>query len=239
MAIEPVKNDDPLSNDKVATLQLFGDLPRDALEAIAARCKVRRYAVGEHILHLHDSSSDLFFVLDGRVRILLYSPSGRDVSFRDLNSGEVFGELAAIDNGPRSASVVAHSQTTLAVLSRDDFMGLIHSHPSVSDALMKHLVALIRRYSQRVYELSTLSIEERIRIQLLRVAWEADGGASNRLRIPAPSLADLASLVSTTREAVSREISRLSRQGLVRREGREFVIEDLAALAETVEAYIA
>ena len=234
-----VNNETALSCEQIARLQLFGNLPRDALEAIASRCKVQRFAVGEHVLHLHDSSSDLFFVLDGRVRVLLYSPSGRDVSFRDLLSGEVFGELAAIDGGPRSASVVAHESTTLAVMSRDEFMDLAHHHPGVSDALLKHLVALIRRYSQRVYELSTLSVEERVRIQFLRIAWETNQGGNNVVRVPAPSLADLASLVSTTREAVSREISRLSKQGLMRREGREFVIEDLAALTKTVEAYIA
>ena len=77
-----------LSCEEIARLQLFGELPRDALEAIASRCKVRRFAPGEHVLHLHDSSTDLFFVLDGRVRVLLYSPYGRDVSFRDLNAGE-------------------------------------------------------------------------------------------------------------------------------------------------------
>jgi len=234
-----VHDDDTLSCERIARLQLFGDLPREALEAIASRCKIRRFTAGEHVLHLHDSSTDLFFVLSGRVRVLLYSPSGRDVSFRDLLSGEVFGELAAIDNGPRAASVVAQEATTLAVMPRDEFMDLAHRHPSVSDALLRHLVALIRRYSQRVYELSTLSVEERIRMQLLRIAWETDNSGTNFIRIPAPSLAELASLVSTTREAVSREISHLSRQGLLRREGREFVIEDLAALTATVEADLA
>ncbi|MFT5172565.1 MAG: CRP/FNR family cyclic AMP-dependent transcriptional regulator [Gammaproteobacteria bacterium] len=233
-----VNNDTVLSYEEVAQLQLFSELPREALLAIASRCKLRHFALGEHVLHANDSSSDLFYVVDGRVRVLLYSPSGRDVSFRDLLSGEVFGELAAIDGGPRAASVVAHQATKLAVMSRAEFMELTRLHPSVNEALLKHLVALIRRYSQRVYELSTLSVEERIRMQVLRIAWETDHSASTVIRVPAPSLADLASMVSTTREAVSREISRLSKLGLLRREGRELVIDDLAALTNTVEALV-
>ncbi len=224
-----------LTCEQVNALQLFGDLPRPVLEDIARRCRVRRFDAGEHVLHHHEASSELFFVLAGRVRVLLYSPSGRNVSFRDLDTGEVFGELAAIDGGPRAASVVANVDTVLAVLSRRDFLDLIAAHQSVASALLRHLVALIRKYSQRVYELSTLGVEERIRIELLRLAWEAaDGDQGAELR-PAPTLADLASLASTTREAVSREISRLTRSGLVERRGKSLLVRDIAKLSATVE----
>ena len=103
----------------------------------------------------------------------------------------------------------------------------------------RHLVGLIRRYSQRVYELSTLSVEERIRMQILRLAWERGNGASSATLDPAPSLADLASIVSTTREAVSREISRLAREGLVERKGRTLIVHDIAKLSATVEGELA
>ena len=228
-----------LTCEQVNGLQLFGELPREALEAIASRCRVRKFDSGEHVVHLHDESSDLFFVLEGSVRVLLYSPSGRDVSFRDLRDGEVFGELAAIDGGPRSASVVANEGSRLAVMSRDAFMELALNHPSVAQALLQHLVGLIRRYSQRVYELSAMGVEERVRMQLLRLAWETSDGAESAVLDPAPSLADLASLVSTTREAVSREISRLSRQGLVERKGRSLIVHDIAGLSDTLEHELA
>lgn len=228
-----------LSCEEVNDLQLFGDLPREDLEAIAQRCRVRRFEAGEHVLHLNDDTSELFFVLEGQVRVLLYSRSGRDVSFRDLNRGEVFGELAAIDGGPRSASVVANAPTRLAVMYRDDLMQLTHRHSSVSDALLRHLVALIRRYSQRVYELSALRVEERIRMQILRLAWEAGDGSARVIVDPAPTVTELASLVSTTREAVSREIARLVREGLLERDGKRIVVPDIARLSATVEDELA
>ena len=220
-------------------MQLFQDLSATDREAIAAHCRLRRFQAGEHVLHHHDTSSELFFVLEGRVRVLLYSPAGRDVSFRDLTAGEVFGELAAIDGGPRSASVVATEATSLAVMPAADFIALTESHTSVAQALLSHLVALIRRYSQRVYELSTLGVEQRVRMQILRLAQEASEDGASAVLKPAPSLADLASLVSTTREAVSREISRLGREGLVERRGNTLRVLDIDALGDSVEGDVA
>lgn len=234
-------NDIPTRLDcaQVATLRLFADLPRDALEAITERCKVRRFDADEHVLHHHESSFELFFVLDGCVRVVLYSPTGRDVSFRDLGPGEVFGELAAIDGGPRSASVVAVKPTALVVMSRPDFIALTRTHAPVAEALQRHLVALIRRYSQRVYELSTLGVEQRIRAEIVRLACE-QGDSSNAITIqPAPTLATLASLASTTREAVSREIARLSREGLVARRGNALIVHDVGRLGASLEDAIA
>jgi len=224
-----------LGPDHLARLQLFGGLPDDVLRAVATRCRVRRFGAGEHVLHHEDRSDELFFVLSGRVRVLLYAPSGRDVSFRDLLAGDVFGELAALDGGPRSASVVASVESTLAVMSRQAFRDLIARHPDVNESLLRHLVALIRRYSQRVYELSTLGVDTRIRLHLLRLAAEASHDGTRAVLSPAPTLADLASRVSTTREAVSREVARMSREGLVERRGNDLVVNDIGALGDTVD----
>jgi len=221
--------------DEFASLQFFTALPGDTLMAISRRCRVRRFSAGQHVLNHQEASTDVFFVLEGRVRVLLYSPSGRDVSFRDLLPGEVFGELAAIDAGPRSATVVAREPTRLAVVSQADFLELIRTYPDVAHALLRHLVGLIRRYSQRVYELSTLGVEQRVRLEILRTACDLmDDGGKAILR-PAPTLAEIASRVSTTSEAVSREIARLAREGFIAREGKDLVVYDVGRLSMTVE----
>ena len=219
-----------LEPGQLARLQLVGGLPHDALSGVAARCRVRRYRAGEHVLHHEDRSDELFFVLGGRVRVLLYAPSGRDASFRDLHAGEVLGELAAPDCGPRSASV----DSTLAVMSRKAFLDLVARNPAVNEALLRHLVALIRRYSQRVYELSTLGVDTRIRLQILRLAAERSRDGTRAVLSPTPTLADLASRVSTTRDAVSREISRMGREGLVQRRGNDLVMIDIGAPGDSV-----
>ena len=223
-----------LEPGQLARLQLFGGLPHDALSDVAARCRVRRYRAGEHVLHHEDRSDELFFVLGGRMRVLLYAPSGRDVSFRDLHAGEVLGELAAPDCGPRSASVVASVDSTLAVMSRKAFVDLVARNPAVNESLLRHLVALIRRYSQRVYELSTLGVDTGIRLQILRLAAERSRDGTRAVHSPTPTLADLASRVSTTRDAVSREISRMGREGLVQHPGNDLVMIDIGAPGDSV-----
>jgi CRP/FNR family transcriptional regulator, cyclic AMP receptor protein len=219
----------------IARVPLFAKLEERVLAAVASRCRVRSFEPGQHLLHHEDRSDDIFFMVSGRARVVLHSPSGRDVSFRDLVEGEVFGELAALDGGRRSASVVAVAPTQVAIMSRAAFLGLVRAHPPVAESLLRHLVGLIRRYSQRVYELSTLGVEERIRSELLRLAWEHGGDARSAVIRPAPTLAELASLVGTTREAVSREVASLARGGIVERRGRDLAIHDLGRLAALIE----
>lgn len=102
----------------------------------------------------------------------------------------------------------------------------------------KRFSGLIRKYSQRIVDLSTLSVEDRIRVEIQRLAYE-HVAARNEARItPAPTLEDIASRIGTTREAVSREIARLSRDSVVAREHGDLVIHDLGRLNEMVEALV-
>ena len=98
---------DDQTRQRIEAIPLFSGVSEQAVSDIVSACHVRRYSAGEHVLHHQETTSDIFFVLDGQVRVVIYAPNGRDVSFRDLGAGAVFGELAAIDQQPRSASVVA------------------------------------------------------------------------------------------------------------------------------------
>ena len=120
-------------------------------------------------------------------------------------------------------------------MSRDDFLEMTRTHNEVAQALLQHLVALIRRYSQRVYELSAIGVEERVRAELLRLSYEHLSGENTAHFDPAPLLADVAARIGTTREAVSREISRLAREGVVTRHGKSLTVNSLSALADQVQ----
>jgi len=122
--------------EEVASLDLFAQLPVDELRSIAPHFRHRVLTTGQHVIEHHDRSFDLFFVRAGRLRVVLYSPAGRDVSLRDLLPGAVFGELAAIDGGLRSATVIANQATRLAVLSGADFLALTRAHPAVTEVLL-------------------------------------------------------------------------------------------------------
>ncbi|MGB6194855.1 MAG: cyclic nucleotide-binding domain-containing protein [Methyloceanibacter sp.] len=124
------------------------------LKDIEQRCSWRRYEPGEPIVEYLDRSDDVFFLVDGEARVIIYSLTGKVVSFHDLSPGDMFGEYPAIDGRPRSASVEARTSCLVALMPASAFLDLVQSEPKVSQALLKQLVATIRRLSTRVYEFS-------------------------------------------------------------------------------------
>ena len=106
-------------------VEILEPLSDDKLRALERECRWRNYAAEEQIIDRDSDTSDVYFVIDGRVRVVNYSYSGREVSYDDIGSGNVFGELAAIDGAPRSANVVALAPTTVAALPHEQFRKLL------------------------------------------------------------------------------------------------------------------
>jgi CRP-like cAMP-binding protein len=146
----------------------------------------------------------------------------------------MFGEIAAIDRKSRSASIEALEACTIASLTSSQFEALLLREPAVAMATLRQFAADVRRLSERVFEFSTLAVQNRIHAELLRLACESSPSGGEAVLSPAPSLSDISSRISTHREAVSRELSRLSATGLLRREGGNLRITDLARLTELV-----
>jgi CRP-like cAMP-binding protein len=176
----------------------------------------------------------VFFLLAGKARAVIYSSTGKAVVFVDIKAPTMFGEIAAIDRGPRSASIQALEDCSIASLSADALERLMSREPSVAIAALRHIAGEVRRLSERVFEFSTLAVQNRIQAELLRLAREVGGDDSGVVLSPAPSLSDIANRISTHREAVSRELSRLTGTGLLRREAGNLRITDIAKLAELV-----
>lgn len=205
-----------------------------SLERLARACKWREVEAGEQVVENDDSSTDVYFLTAGKLRVIVYSLEGKAVQFTDLKPGALFGEIAAIDRGARSAAVEAIESSTVAWLSTDQFEDLLVKEPRIAVATLKHVAAEVRRLSERVVEFSTLVVQNRIHAELLRLAADTGGKGKDILLSPAPSLADIAERVSTHREAVSRELSRLASTGLLRREGADLRIIDVERLARLV-----
>jgi CRP-like cAMP-binding protein len=143
--------------------------------------------------------------------------------------------LAAIDGGPRSANVVAMADSELAALPASAFVDLMAGHPKLALAVMRHLVALVRKSSERIMDLSVHSAQARVMTELLRMGLASSrDGESGRIS-PLPTHADIASRVSTTRETVARVVSDLVKGGIVRKKGHDLIIDDLDALSERVQ----
>ena len=216
----------------------FTGLDDKSLMAVAGACRFERYEAKRQVIAYQDDSADVFFVVSGTVRVVIHSLSGKEISYRDLEDGEMFGELAAIDGEQRSASVVAVAETLLVAMPEAAFREAISNHPSVADAVLQRLARLVRLYSQRLYEMRTLDVQSRIRAELIRLAEDSLGDDNTATISPLPTSADIADRVNTRREAVSRELASLTRRGLIKRQQRSLLIRDFAGLNQLVESML-
>ncbi len=221
---------------RLRIVSLFEDLEADELSRIAELCSLHRYEKQAQIFDENESTSDVFFVLAGSVRISSYAMSGREITYRDVSIGGIFGEFAAVDGLPRSAAVLALSDCTLARMSSARFTELLQNNGRVAVRLIETLVAKIRGMSERVFEVSALGIRERVRKELLRLAAQGSSDPSGVLIKPAPTHYEIAARIGSHREAVTREFNRLEDAGVIEIRRQEIRIKDIRRLAALEEA---
>lgn len=219
----------------LSNIKDFKDLSLADLEAVAKVCHWYRYETGEEIVRYHDDTKSVFLIMQGEVRVNYYSMSGKEVILCDLPSGEIFGELTAIDGEPRSATVAARTSSLLASISSADFQELFFTHRKIAMAILLRLTGHIRRLTERMFELSTLGIPDRIHAELLRITKKQAIVSNTAIISPSPKQADLANVVCTGRETVSRELTKLKKKNVLRKDQRELHILDVAKLTEMVK----
>lgn len=214
--------------------QILQGLARERLELLARECAWYRYDKGAQVITQQDTGREVHFITSGAVRVRSYSAAGRQVSFRDLQAGALFGDLAAVDGGPRTSDVVATAESVLALMPAPAFLLLLREQPLVQERYLRDLTGLIRQLTARVTQLSTLSVAHRVQAELLRLA-RSDGAQANATAIePVPTHAQIADRVGTSREQVTRELSALVRRGLLQRHGRALLVTDLQELERLI-----
>ena len=218
------------ANNLLYLVELFTDLSVEQTNEIGNMCDWTRVKKGAEVISQKNQSNDVYFVVEGRVAAKGYSVEGKEVTYAEIARGEIFGEFSAIDEAPRSASIEALEESYLARMSPADFRSLITTYPPVALKLAELLVGKNRYLTNRMFEFSTMAVSQRICAELLRMADQSN--EEDNLISPAPSHYDIATRLSTHREAVSKEIASLSRAGIVE-SGRKFIkILDVARLRE-------
>ncbi len=191
---------------------------------------------GQIVIGHQDRTTDLFIVLEGTLRVELYSLNGREISLADLGPGDLFGEFSAIDEQPRSATVAATAPCVLAAIAGGMFRRIALGTPETAEWLARRLVSRIRLQTERIFELNALAVRSRLHCELLRLSLSAGVNGNASVVAAAPTHAQLAARIGTHREAVTRELQYLQKQGIVVQQGRELRINDVAELAEIIRA---
>ena len=219
-------------------IEILSPLSDQALAAFEEGCRWQAYRARKQIVAHNDESRDVFFVVYGRVRVTIFSLKGKEVSYREVEAGEMFGEFAAIDGAPRSASIIAAEECLVAAMPPDSFWQLLCDHPDVMAALLKSHVSLLRLYSERIFEFTALAVSNRIQAELLRLAREHMIDDRRAAIYPVPTHPAIASRVSTHREAVTRELSSLTREGFLERRDDKLYVNDVDQLERRVQEVI-
>ena len=214
----------------LAGIGIFADLPAEDVQRLGEHCRWRRYGAGQQILGQLESTHDVNFIVEGTVRATAFSLAGKEVQYRDIGSGEVFGEYSAIDDQPRSADVVALEDSLVASLGADAFREVLRNHPEVAMATMKLLTRQVRSLTERVFEFSALAANNRLHTELLRLSREHMEDERAAAIPKFPTHADIAHRIASHREAVSREMKAMERAGLVERQGTTLFVPNVGRL---------
>jgi CRP/FNR family cyclic AMP-dependent transcriptional regulator len=205
---------------------IFAHLDDAALGSIARLVETREFPEGAVIVSQDEPGDSLFVLARGRVKVVLFGESGREIILSMFKTpGDFFGEMSLLDEGPRSASVVALEPSSFLVLSRSGFQAHLEAHPRTALAVLAEMSRRLRRADGIIGNLALLDVFGRVARKLRDMAEaegeETEGGILIRER---PTQQELADMLGTSRETVSRALSELARRGLVVMSGKRILL---------------
>jgi CRP/FNR family cyclic AMP-dependent transcriptional regulator len=203
-------------------IPLFEGLAEADLRAIAIQAVTREVARNTVLLREGERPASLYVVLEGKVRVSVSDEEGRELVLAVLGPKETFGELALIDDEPRSATVVATDRSRIAVVSKDDFKRCLARSPEIAINLLKYLSRRLREGNETAKGFALLDVQGRVAQLLRRLAREHDG----RLISDPITHQEIANMVGASREMVSRVIGSLKSEGALKVEGKRFVVRE-------------
>ena len=223
--VPPFERDRRMENSFLRKVPLFEGLEEEELEAIASVTVTRSFSKDQVIILAEEEGDALFIIHTGQVKVSIVSEDGREVILSLLGEGAVFGELALLDEKPRSANVVVMADAKLYMLHRSDFLQLLYRVPKIAIALLAELATRLRKTDRKIEGLALLDVTSRISETLLQLANEQGEEKTEGLHIPnLPTQQQLANMSGTTRETVSRVLKRLETQGYIVCKGRTITI---------------
>lgn len=215
--------------DHIITIPLFEGLPVKQHEALAAIALNRSYKKGQIIFSEGDEGTGFYAIISGRVKIFKISPEGKEQILHLMGPGEIFGEVPVFTGQGYPAYAKAHISCSLLFFPRDAFIGLIKQDPSLSLNMMAVLSWRLRRFAALIEDLSLREVPGRLAAYLLYLNRKSRNKDECDLDI---SKGQLASILGTIPETLSRILGKMSRQGLISSEGSRITILNRATLEE-------
>jgi len=215
--------------------QVLGQLPPSDQAQLARRMQQRTFRRGDVVVRQGEPGSSLHLVMAGHFKVVVAAASGDELLLTIIGPGQLFGEIALLDGGPRSATVVALEAGRTASLSRADFLDLLRRSPRLLDAVLRGVARLVRREADELTNLVGLDASRRLAKRLLQLADShgrpTAGGIELGLTV---TQEELGAMIGATRVSVNQLLGAFQDQGILRRCGRRIVLLRPEALERLV-----
>jgi CRP/FNR family cyclic AMP-dependent transcriptional regulator len=210
----------------LSRVELFKQLDADSRALLAKQARQRRVPKGSAVFVQDQPGESMFVLVEGMVKLFVRFPDGGIIELVRKRPPGAFGEVALLDGGNRTATAEAVEPVVLLEIARDDLMRLLRARPGTTDALLRSLGAIIRRTTDQVTELASLSLQGRVAKRLLLLV-EAFAGDE----LQGVTQADLANMVGGSRQSVNTVLKRFEKRGFIAiAKGRVTAIKDQARL---------
>ena len=219
----------------IAANAVFRRAPRHVVEGLERLASPRKFARGDDVIKAGGAASSVHIVSQGRAKARITARNGKEIAFRELRHGDLFGEISVLTGRPRAADIVALSDLRTYEISAGDFRRICLSSPDIAAASLDYVARQVQNLSNKLLELSLVDVRGRIHAELARRAKSARVRDGVAVIENAPSHEEFAAFVGTHREAVTRELSRLVKEGVISTGRRRIIVhqaERLAALGE-------
>lgn len=209
----------------IARSPLFQALPIPAIEDLTQRVAVKRVSAQTTVVSQDEPGDSMFVIMSGRVKVVIFGENGREVTLSILRPGDSFGEMSLFDGEERSANCIAIEPTTMLALGRDDLLRHLAGHPRTALNLLGEMARRLRRADQSIAQLALCDVNERLIHRLVSLAREeGTEGPDGVLVRRRPTQQELANMIGSCRETISRAFNQLARDGLIIPRGRALVV---------------
>ena len=208
------------------SVPIFSELTEADFSSLAKVANRRRYPKDSVVFFENEQGDFFFMILEGRIKVTILGDDGREVILSLLGSGDFFGEMALLDNEPRSATAIAVEDTELLSLHRNDFQAVLSDNRSITVGLIKVLTTRLRRANHQISTLALLDVYGRVARVIVDMAREEGRRLKDgRIAFRRATHQEIANRIGTTRETVTRMLKDLERQGMIHIEGREIIVQ--------------
>ena len=202
---------------------IFSGLRQDDLELLEHHMVTRSFQKNTIIINEGDEASSFFIIIKGAVKVFLSNEEGKEIIINAQGAGDHFGELALLDDAPRSASVITTEKSTIGVIAKEDFHKVLAKNTDLSLNLIRELTRRVRLLSDNVRSLALMDVYGRVAKILLGMAQEEDGIMVINKR---PTQQDIANHIGASREMVARILKDLATGNYITIDGRRLIINE-------------